>query len=133
MWHGSLTASIYGHAWHLRTACSCSPSSRTDHLHTVKPQVAFASLSPPAVMDIRRLRRRLLEVFSRHVRLRFSILASQRLVKPVLPPPIGRSSLCSRLTSPKGANVHNRWCSERSERNLRSPQVWDDRPRRGRT
>ena len=73
MCHGSLTASIYGHAWHLRTACSCSPSSRTDHLHTVKPQVAFASLSPPAVMDIRRLRRRLLEFFSRHARLRFSI------------------------------------------------------------
>ncbi|MDY5490881.1 MAG: hypothetical protein SPF96_00470 [Prevotella sp.] len=30
-------------------------SARTDHLHTVKPQVTFASLSPPAVMDIRRL------------------------------------------------------------------------------
>ena len=30
-------------------------SARTDHLHTVKPQVTFASLSSPAVMDIRRL------------------------------------------------------------------------------
>ena len=48
-------------------------SARTDHLLTVKPQVAFASLSPPAVMDIRRLRRRLLEVFSLHARLRFPI------------------------------------------------------------
>ena len=48
-------------------------SARTDHLLTEKPQVAFASLSPPAVMDIRRLRRRLLEVFSQHARLRFSI------------------------------------------------------------
>ena len=28
----------------------------------VKPQVTFASLSSPAVMDIRRLRRRLLEI-----------------------------------------------------------------------
>ena len=60
-------------------------------------------------------------------------LASQRHVKPVLSPPKGRSGMCSRIASPKGANVHNRWCSERSERNLRSPRVWDDRPRRGRT
>ena len=30
----------------------------------VKPQVTFASLSSPAVMDIRRLRRRLLEIIS---------------------------------------------------------------------
>ena len=30
----------------------------------VKPQVTFASLSSPAVMDIRRLRRRLLEMIT---------------------------------------------------------------------
>ena len=29
-----------------------------DHLHTVKPQVTFASLSSPAVMDVRPLRGR---------------------------------------------------------------------------
>ena len=40
----------------------CSPSSRTSFYLAVKPQVAFASLSSPAVMDIRRLRRRLLEI-----------------------------------------------------------------------
>ena len=36
----------------------CSPSSRTLCYLAVKPQVPFASLSSPAVMDIRRLRRR---------------------------------------------------------------------------
>ena len=43
-------------------ACLCSPSSRTFYYFVVKPQVTFASLSSPAVMDIRRLRRRLLEI-----------------------------------------------------------------------
>ena len=33
----------------------CSPSSRTHRLVTAAPQVLFASLSSPAVMDIRRL------------------------------------------------------------------------------
>ena len=36
-------------------------SARTLCYLAVKPQVPFASLSSPAVMDIRRLRRRLLE------------------------------------------------------------------------
>ena len=43
-------------------ACLCSPSSRTSCFLAVKPQVTFASLSSPAVMDIRRLRQRLLEI-----------------------------------------------------------------------
>ena len=47
--------------WGICTACLCSPSSRTHCLITGTPQVTFASLSSPAVMDIRRLRRRLLE------------------------------------------------------------------------
>ena len=45
-------------------ACLCSPSSRTFCYLAVKPQVTFASLSSPAVMDIRRRRRRLFEIFS---------------------------------------------------------------------
>ena len=40
----------------------CSPSSRTLRLVTVAPQVPFASLSSPAVMDVRRLRRRSIEM-----------------------------------------------------------------------
>ena len=41
---------------------SCSVRvKRGRFLGAVKPQVSFASLSSPAVMDIRRLRRRLLE------------------------------------------------------------------------
>ena len=39
-------------------ACLCSPSSRTIYFLVVRPHVTFASLSSPAVMDIRRLRRR---------------------------------------------------------------------------
>ena len=41
--------------WGIIKACSCSPSSRTFYYLAVKPQVTFASLSSPAVMDIRRL------------------------------------------------------------------------------
>ena len=44
------------------TVCLYSPSSRTFYFLAVKPQVAFASLSSPAVMDIRPLRGRLLEI-----------------------------------------------------------------------
>ena len=44
------------------TACLCSPSSRTHCLITGTPQVTFASLSSPAVMDVRHRRRRLLEM-----------------------------------------------------------------------
>ena len=44
------------------TVCLCSPSSRTLCNLAVKPQVTFASLSSPAVMDIRHLRRRSLEI-----------------------------------------------------------------------
>ena len=47
--------------WNICTVCLCSPSSRTLCYLAVKPQVTFASLSSPAVMDVRRLRRRLLE------------------------------------------------------------------------
>ena len=47
--------------WRTFKACLCSPSSRTFYCLSVKPQVTFASLSSPAVMDIRRLRRRSLE------------------------------------------------------------------------
>jgi hypothetical protein len=44
----------------------------------VKPQVPFASLSSPAVMDIRRLRRRSLEIISIFNMRKFNIL----LLKP---------------------------------------------------
>ena len=47
--------------WGLCEICLCSPSSRTLYKLALEPQVPFASLSSPAVMDIRRLRRRLLE------------------------------------------------------------------------
>ena len=48
--------------WGLCEICLCSPSSRTSYKLALEPQVPFASLSSPAVMDIRRLRRRLLEI-----------------------------------------------------------------------
>ena len=42
--------------WGMFTACFCSPSSRTSCLlFCENPQVTFASLSSPAVMDIRPL------------------------------------------------------------------------------
>ena len=45
--------------WGMFTACFCSPSSRTSCLlFCENPQVTFASLSSPAVMDIRPLRGR---------------------------------------------------------------------------
>ncbi len=47
--------------WGMFTACFCSPSSRTSCLlFCENPQVTFASLSSPAVMDIRPLRGRFL-------------------------------------------------------------------------
>ena len=57
--------------WGMFTACFCSPSSRTSCLlFCENPQVTFASLSSPAVMDIRPLRGRssLAEVFSTTIR-----------------------------------------------------------------
>ena len=60
-------------------ACLCSPSSRTFCYLAVKPQVTFASLSSPAVMDIRRLRRRLL-----------CALFSNKMQGYLLPSPTGR-------------------------------------------
>ena len=47
--------------WGMFTACFCSPSSRTSCLlFCENPQATFASLSSPAVMDIRPLRGRFL-------------------------------------------------------------------------
>ena len=57
--------------WGMFTACLRSPSSRTScRLSCENPQVTFASLSSPAVMDIRPLRGRssLAEVFSTTIR-----------------------------------------------------------------
>ena len=69
--------------WGIFTACLCSPSSRTFYSLAVKPQVTFASLSSPAVMDIRPLRGRLLETIfymfglasPSHIKKRLSLLS----------------------------------------------------------
>ena len=53
------TFSIDYHLWQ-----ATKSSARTLCYLAVKPQVTFASLSSPAVMDIRRLRRRSLEIIS---------------------------------------------------------------------
>ena len=42
----------------------CSPSSRTILPSFMEPQASLPSAAQPAVMDIRRLRRRLFEIFS---------------------------------------------------------------------
>ena len=63
--------------WGMFTACFCSPSSRTSCLlFCENPQVTFASLSSPAVMDIRPLRGRssLAEVLTTIGTIRFPLL-----------------------------------------------------------
>ena len=63
--------------WGMFTACFCSPSSRTSCLlFCENPQVTFASLSSPAVMDTRPLRGRssLAEVLTTIGTIRFPLL-----------------------------------------------------------
>ena len=59
---GIKSSSKRANIWGLCAICLCSPSSRTSYKLALEPQVSFASLSTPAVMDIRRLRRRSLEI-----------------------------------------------------------------------
>ena len=53
----------------------------------VKPQVTFASLSSPAVMDIRHLRRRMFEIISSYIKCESSVLKIQNTLSwPSHPP-----------------------------------------------